>query len=149
MILFYPVFPVILLSCLKKEQTMQYENLTKQIIGCAYRVYNQLGFGFLESVYRKSLSIELNKQGLQAMEEVGMTVYYDDQKVGLFSADIVVENNIVLELKTVRELALAHEFQLINYLTAMKKDIGLLINFGPEGVVVKRKYRIYKKILHR
>ncbi|MDR3234794.1 MAG: GxxExxY protein [Planctomycetaceae bacterium] len=124
---------------------MENEKLTEQIIGCAYRVHNQLGFGFLESVYQKSMLIELKKQGLQATEERGMTVYYDEQEVGHFDADIVVENQVILELKTVRELAAAHEVQLVNYLTATKTDIGLLINFGPAGVVVKRKYRTYKK----
>ncbi|MGL6194760.1 MAG: GxxExxY protein [Thermoguttaceae bacterium] len=124
---------------------MQYQEITSIIIGAAYRVHNQLGFGFLESVYKRSLLIELSKQGLHVSSEVGMSVFYDEQVVGDFFADIVVGNEIIIELKTVQKLAPAHEAQLVNYLVATKKEIGLLINFGPEGVEVKRKYRTYTK----
>jgi len=123
----------------KKE--MKYEELTHKIIACAYEVYNTLGFGFLESVYHKALLIELTKAGLRAESEKPLKVYYDIEVVGDFSADLLVEDEIILELKSVENLAKAHEVQLVNYLTALQKDVGLLINFGPQGVQVKRKYR--------
>ena len=120
---------------------MIHEEITKKIIGAAYLVYNQLGFGFLESVYKKSLLIELEKQGLQVQEELPITVFYDDLPVGDFFADLVVEDTIIVELKAVQNLAVVHEVQLVNYLNAAKKETGLLINFGAQGVEVKRKFR--------
>ena len=124
---------------------MKQEGITQKIIGCAYQVFNQLGFGFLEKVYKKALIIELEKNGLKVEEERPLKVYYDDQIVGEFYIDLFVENNIIVELKSVRELAKEHEAQLVNYLKGLKKDVGLLINFGPSRVDVKRKYREYRK----
>ncbi len=123
---------------------MEYKKLTKQIIGCAYTVYNKMGFGYLESVYEKCLLIELRNSGLNAESQRPITVYYDDQIVGEFLADIVVNDPIILELKSVRQLAKAHEMQLVNYLVATGKPVGLLINFGELGVEVKRKVRQLK-----
>lgn len=112
---------------------MQHEELTKAIIGCAYRVYNTLGAGFLESVYERSLLIELQTAGLLAEPQVGLDVYYREIQVGRFFADIIVEDTVIIELKAVDELAKIHEVQLVNYLVATGKPIGLLINFGPDG----------------
>ena len=124
---------------------MEYKELTHKIIGCAYKVFNQLGFGFLESVYRKSMIIELEKAGLKSEEEKSLHVYYDNTVVGNFSIDLYVEDTVVVELKSVQSLLIEHEIQLVNYLKGMKEDIGLLINFSPSGVDVKRKYRESKK----
>ena len=123
---------------------MQYKELTERIIGCAFRVYNQMGFGFLESVYEKCLMIELHKAGISAESQQQISVIYDNQPVGQFVADIVVEDQVILELKSVQNLATAHEVQLVNYLTATRKDIGLLLNFCPDKVEVKRKVRDLK-----
>ena len=120
---------------------MIHDKITEKIIGSAYRVFNQLGFGFLESVYKKSLLIELEKQGMRAKNEVPIAVFYDGVPVGDFFADIVVEDSVIVELKSVQNLAVIHEVQLVNYLTATKKETGLLINFGPQGVEIKRKFR--------
>ena len=120
---------------------MEYEDITHKIIGCAYQVYNQLGFGFLESVYKKAMIIELTKSNLKVEDEKPLKVYYDEQVVGDFSVDLFVEDEIVVELKSVQNLANDHEVQLVNYLNGIKKDIGILINFGPSSVQVKRKYR--------
>ena len=120
---------------------MLHEKITEKIIGSAYKVFNQLGFGFLESVYKKSMLIELEKQGLRVQEEMSITVFYDNLPVGDFFADLVVEDAVIVELKSVQKLAVVHEVQLVNYLTATKTETGLLINFGPEGVAVKRKFR--------
>ncbi len=118
-----------------------YDKLTEKIIGCAFQVHNRLGFGFLESVYKKSLLIELAKNGLTAMEELPITVFYENQPVGEFYADILVEDSVILELKSIQKISVPHEVQLVNYLVATKKDVGLPLNFRPSGVEVKRKYR--------
>jgi len=120
---------------------MEYEELTHRIIGCAYQVFNQLGFGFLESVYQKAMVIELTKDNLKVEPERPLTVYYDNEIVGDFYVDLLVEEEIVVELKSMENLSKAHEVQLVNYLNGLKRNIGLLINFGPSGVDVKRKYR--------
>ena len=120
---------------------MELEKLTHKIIGCAYKVFNTLGFGFLESVYKKGMVIELTKSILKVEEEIPLKVYYDNQVVGDFYIDLLVEDEIVIELKSVENLSKAHEVQLVNYLNGMRKEIGLLINFGPSGIEIKRKYR--------
>ncbi|HJW86576.1 MAG TPA: GxxExxY protein [Candidatus Brocadiaceae bacterium] len=120
---------------------MEYKELTEKIIGCAYRVYNKMGFGFLESVYEKCMLIELRKTGLIAESQKPITVTYEDEIVGEFVADIVVENTIILELKSVRRVVMAHEVQLVNYLVATGKPVGLILNFGERTVEIKRKVK--------
>jgi GxxExxY protein len=120
---------------------MQYEAITEKIIGCAYRVYNKMGFGFLESVYEKCMLIELKKAGLNANAQQPISVYYDGQVVGEFVADIIVEDKIVVELKSVRRIIQAHEVQLVNYLVATQSDVGLILNFGEQKVEVKKKLK--------
>ena len=121
---------------------MQFEDITEKIIGCAYTVYNTMGYGFLESVYEKCLLIELNKTGLKSESQKSIIVYYDGEIVGNFIADIFVEDAVILELKSVKSIAQIHEVQLVNYLVATGKDVGLLINFGAERVEIKRKVRV-------
>jgi len=118
---------------------MDYADLTEKIIGCAYRVHNVLGCGFLESVYEKSLILEIEKTGLLVESQKAINVHYDDQVVGSFFADIIVAHTVIVELKAVRALAAAHEVQLANYLAATKLPVGLLINFGESRVDIKRK----------
>lgn len=120
---------------------MKHDEITHKIIGCAYKVYNTLGFGFLESVYKNSMIIELEKTDLQVEPEKPLDVYYDGAIVGNFFADLLVEDEIIVELKSNERLVKVNEVQLVNCLNAIKKDVGLLINFGPNGVEVKRKYR--------
>lgn len=116
--------------------------LTEQIIGLAMKVHRVLGPGFLESVYREALLIELRKAGLRAEEEKRINVLYEGVSVGDFAADILVEGKVILELKAVETLVKAHEVQTVNYLTATGLDIGLLINFGSERLQFKRKFRL-------
>jgi GxxExxY protein len=117
---------------------MKHKELTAKIIECAFKVHKNLGFGFLESIYRNALMIELSKAGLYAEMEKKIQVYYDDQLIGDFVADIIVENKIILELKCVKQINPVHEAQLVNYLKATGMEVGLLINFG-EKVEIKRK----------
>ena len=117
---------------------MKHEDLTSKIIACAYKVHNTLGFGFLETVYQNALMIELTKASLHAENEKKIQVHYHNQLVGDYIADITVEDKVILELKSVKDLHPAHSAQLINYLKATGMEIGLLINFA-ESVQIKRK----------
>ncbi|MEA1926790.1 MAG: GxxExxY protein, partial [Candidatus Auribacterota bacterium] len=123
---------------------MEYQELTEKVIGCAYQVFNRMGFGFLESVYEKCMLIELAKSGLKFEAQKNIQVFYEDEMVGDFIADIIVEDILILELKSVRKIHKAHEVQLVNYLVATKKPVGLLINFAEEKVEIKRKVRQLK-----
>jgi len=124
---------------------MKHEDITRRIIGSAYKLFNQLGFGFLESIYKNAMIIELAKEDLKVKAEKPLKVFYDGQVIGDFYVDLFVENEIVVELKSVQSLAKEHEVQLVNYLNGLEKEIGLLINFGPSGVEVKRKFRQFRQ----
>ncbi|MBC8030737.1 MAG: GxxExxY protein [Pyrinomonadaceae bacterium] len=119
------------------------DDLTRKIIGCAYKVHNTLGPGFLEKVYENALRIELEKQGLRVKQQEPISVRYEGQVVGEYYADLWVDESVVIELKAAQTLVKQHEVQLVNYLTATGIDCGLLLNFGP-SVQVKRKFREYK-----
>jgi len=123
---------------------MEDQELTEKIIGCAMKVHSTLGPGFLESVYQKALAHELAKAGLKVECEKPITVHYDGVAVGDFSADMLVENQVMLELKANQALATGSEAQLVNYLTATGVEIGLLLNFGAERLEFKRKTRTYR-----
>jgi len=112
---------------------------------CSKNIRKHLGPGYLESVYKNAMLVELKKHHLSYEVEKTISVFYEDVLVGDFKADIVVEGILILELKAVQSLHLAHEIQLVNYLTATGVDDGLLINFGSEGLQFKRKFRIYRK----
>lgn len=120
---------------------MKHGKITHKIIGSAYKAFNTLGFGFLESIYKKAMVVEFNNLGLYYEVEKPLKVHYENQIIGDFYIDLFVENEIIVELKSVQALAKEHEVQLVNYLNGMKIDLGLLINFGPTSVEVKRKYR--------
>ena len=120
---------------------MEYKEITEKIIGCAYTVYNKMGYGFLESVYEKCLLIELQKAGLKTQQQKPIRIHYNGVDVGDYSADLVVEEKVLIELKSVHRLAKTHEIQLVNYLVATGISVGLLINFGEIEVEVKRKVK--------
>lgn len=120
---------------------MEHDELTRQVIGCAYRVHNRLGHGFLESVYRKSMLIELRKLGIEVEEHFPIRVFYEGVEVGTFEADLFVAGSEIVELKAVTTLVKAHEVQLVNYLKATGIEVGLLVNFGEDRVEVRRRTR--------
>ena len=122
---------------------MDINNLTHKVIGSAYKVYNTLGFGFLEKVYENSLKIELKKYGIYVQQQVKLPVWYEGQQVGIYFPDLWIERQLIVEIKAAVGLAPEHEMQLIHYLAATGIDHGLLINFGPK-VQVKRKFREYR-----
>src|SRR5258708_22430920 len=114
-------------------------DVTGLILGCFYKVYNNLGYGFLEKVYEKALAIELRNKGLSVLCQQGIKVYYEAELVGEYCADIVVNGIVIVELKAAETIHPAHEAQLINYLRATEIEIGMLLNFGPQPAF-SRKY---------
>jgi GxxExxY protein len=110
----------------------KHEDLTGRIIKQFYDVYNELGHGFLESVHEKALAIALQQAGLTADRRVPIPVYFRNELVGEFEADLLVEKSVILELKAARTLDSSHEAQLLNYLRATPMEVGLLLNFGPK-----------------
>ena len=106
------------------------QELSNTIIGCAFTVYNTLGRGFLEKVYENALLIELKNKNLDAVNQYPISVYYNEQVVGEYFADIIVENKVILELKSVEKLNDVHSAQLLNYLKATNIKVGYLLNFG-------------------
>jgi GxxExxY protein len=104
--------------------------ITQKVIGVFFEVYNELGHGFLESVYRKSLELALKSIGLNACRKIEIPVTFRGHNVGDFEADMLVEKSVLLELKTARALDSSHEAQLLNYLRATDLEVGLLLNFG-------------------
>ena len=123
---------------------MDTEELINKIVQCAMNVRLQLQPGYLESVYRNALMIELHDNGMKAETEVPIFVHYKGHIVGDFRADIIVEGSVIVELKSVASIQSCHETQLVNYLVATNIDNGLLINFGGEKLEVKRKFRVYR-----
>ncbi len=114
--------------------------ISEMVIGSAFEVHNELGFGFLEAVYEKSLVVALQEKGIKCQQQLPIEVYFRETIVGNYIADLLVEKQLLVELKSVRELSQPHEVQLVNCLTAMRLPTGLLLNFGPSGVQVKRKF---------
>ena len=125
------------------EKAARYD-LCGQIIGAAMKVHSSLGPGFLESVYQNALIWELRKGGIKAEAERPINVRYDGQIVGAFTADVLVNDAVIVELKASQALAKASEVQLVNYLTATRLDEGVLLNFGSERLEFKKKFRLPK-----
>ena len=121
---------------------MEDDALTREIIGCAYKVHHALGAGFLEKVYENALRIELIKLGHKVKQQEPINVTYEGHIVGQYFADLWVNEVVVLEIKAVQMLAKIHEVQLVNYLTATGIETGLVLNFG-SSVQVRRKFREY------
>jgi GxxExxY protein len=117
------------------------DDLTGRIIGLAMKAHRTLGPGFLESVYQKALLYELVKGGFTVESDKPIQVHYENIIVGDFKADLVVNDELIIELKAVSSIIVEHEVQLVNYLTATGKDIGLLINFGGRSLEFKKKFR--------
>lgn len=121
-----------------ENKEYKYSDITKKIIGCAMKVHSQLGNGFPELIYQRSLSIELKKSDLKFQQELEQPVYYNDCIVGARKVDFLVDGKILVELKAKSELTDAHFSQILNYLSAYNLEIGLLINFGEKSLKVRR-----------
>lgn len=122
-----------------KRQELLHQNITQQVLDSFHYVYNQLGYGFLEKVYENSLIHVLRKNGLDVKQQIPIEVYFEDVQVGHYIADIVVNDAVILELKSAETLQEADEAQLLNYLRASQLEVGLLLNFGKRPKF-KRKY---------
>ena len=109
---------------------LKHRELTRRVIGVFYHVYNELGFGFLESVYHRSMELALRSEGLGICSPFEVPVWFRGNNVGKFEGDILVEQSVILELKSARCLDAAHQAQLLNYLRATDIEVGLLLNFG-------------------
>lgn len=120
------------------QDTQDFSEITKTVIGCSMDVINELGSGFLESVYEKALLIALEQKGLTSKSQFPIPVQFRNQNVGNFIADILVENKVLVELKATKEIAPEHEAQIINYLKATGYSVGLLINFVNPKLQFKR-----------
>jgi GxxExxY protein len=120
------------------SQDFKYNDLTEKIISVFYKVYNRLGYGFLEKVYENALMIELRKEKIPCVVQAPIKVLYENETIGEYYADILVDNKVIVEIKAAKSLAEEHEAQLLNYLKATNIEVGLLLNFGnkPE---IKRK----------
>ena len=118
-----------------------HEALTRRIIGVCIQVSNELGAGFLESVYHRALIIALHEDGLPAQSKPEIRVVFRGRDVGTFSPDFLVDGRVLLELKPVRGLAPEHQAQVINCLKATPVEVGLLVNFGRPRLEIKRLYR--------
>lgn len=126
---------------------MKYEELTEKIIKAFYKVYNALGYGFLEKVYENALYIELLEMGFDVQKQKKHLVYYYGHIVGDYCADLIVDNLIVIELKANEMIIEANENQLINYLKATTLEVGLLLNFGKKPEVKRKIFDNNKKIM--
>jgi len=119
---------------------MQHEELTRIILAACFEVSNELGAGFLESVYEKALLLALEQKGVKAHAQVPLEVHFRGVVVGAFLADVLVVGKVILELKAVKALLPEHQAQLINYLKATQMEVGLLVNFGQARLEYKRVY---------
>ena len=106
------------------------QEITDKIISSFYKVYNTLGYGFLEKVYENALIHEITSVGFNASSQFPVDVFYENKKVGVYFADIIIDSKIIIEVKAVETIAKEHELQLINYLKATNIEVGLLLNFG-------------------
>ncbi|MGI8966719.1 MAG: GxxExxY protein [Limisphaerales bacterium] len=119
-------------------------DLAGQVIGFAMKVHRTLGPGFLEAVYHRALHHECSKAGLKVEFGKAIQVFYDEIVVGDYRADLLINDELIVEIKAVQNLAVTHEVQTVNYLTATGKDVGMLINFGAKSLGFKKKFRLAK-----
>lgn len=126
-----------------------HSGITGLVLKAFFTVYNQLGYGFLEKVYENALMIELRKLGLKCAQQVAVPVFYETEKVGNYTADIIVNDCVILELKAAETIIPEHEAQLVNYLRATDLEVGLLLNFGKKPQhsrkVLSNEFKNHKK----
>ena len=124
---------------------MKHEKLTEEIIKIFYKVYNSLGYGFLEKVYENAMVIEFRKANIPAVSQSPIKVLYDNKLIGEYFADILVDDKVIVEIKAAKCVALEHEAQLLNYLKATDKEVGLLLNFGPKPEIIRKVFDNLRK----
>lgn len=128
-------------------ENYKHSDLTAQVIKAYYNVYNKLGYGFLEKVYENSMLIELRKLGLYCRAQNPIEVYYEEEKVGVYVADIIVNDILIIEIKAAEAICEEHEAQLTNYLKATDIEVGILLNFGKKPEFKRKVFsEKYKKL---
>ena len=126
-------------------QDFQHKELTEKIIRIFYRVYNTLGYGFLEKVYENAMMLRFRKDGIPAIAQAPIRVLYEAECIGEYYADILVDNKVIVEIKAIKRLAKENEAQLLNYLKATDVEVGLLLNFGPKPEVKRKAFDNFRK----
>ena len=122
-----------------------FKEITEKIIECFYRVYNQLGYGFLEKVYENAMVIELKKGKFAVVPQSPIKVRYEGEIIGEYFADLLVEDKVIVEIKAAKALAIENEAQLLNYLKATSIEVGLLLNFGPRPEIMRKIFDNHRK----
>jgi GxxExxY protein len=125
--------------------SLKSQELTETIIKVFYEIYGKLGYGFLEQIYEKAMMIEFEKAGIQAVSQSPIKVIYDGNTIGEYFADILVEDEVIVEIKATKNLAVAHEAQVLNYLKDTEIEVGLLLNFGPKHQIKRKVFDNNKK----
>ena len=128
------------------ERRFKHEDVTRRILGVFFDVYNDLGYGFVESVYQEAMALTLVSVGLHVERESTLEVHYQGQVIGVFRADLVVDGSILVELKALKSLAPVHEAQTLNYLRAGVLEVALLLNFGPEPQIRRLAFSNERKL---
>jgi len=123
----------------------KHKELTQKIIEIFYRVYNKLGYGFLEKVYEKAMVIELQKDKIPVVPQSPISVNYENEVIGEYFADLLIDDKIIVEIKAAKTLASEHEAQLLNYLKATDIEVGLLLNFGARPQIKRKAFDNYRK----
>jgi len=128
------------------KPVLKHSDITDKILHVFFKkVYHQLGYGFLEKVYENAMVLELRRMGLKVEQQVPINVHYGDDVVGVYYADLVVEDVVLVELKAAKSIDPAHEAQLLNYLRATPYEVGLLLNFGPKASFKRKSFDNYRK----
>ena len=125
----------------------KHSEITDKIIKAFFKVYNTLGYGFLENVYENAMFIELVSMGLSVEKQQHVNVYYEENKVGVYCSDLTVESKVIVELKTSELLCHDDEYQLINYLKATEREVGLLLNFGKKPEFKRKVFSNQKNLI--
>ena len=126
-------------------QDIKHKKLSEKIIKIFYKVYNTLGYGFLEKIYENAMMIEFKRENIPAVPQYAIKVVYQNEVIGEYFADILVDDKVIVEIKASRNLALESEAQLLNYLKATDKEVGLLLNFGPKPEIKRKVFDNLRK----
>ena len=127
------------------SQEIKHKTYTEKIIKIFYKVYNKLGYGFLEKVYENAMMIEFEREGIPVASQFAIKVFYEDKIIGEYFTDILVDNKVIIEIKAARNLASENEAQLLNYLKATDIEVGLLLNFGPKPEIKRKVFDNFRK----
>ena len=127
------------------KQNSKHTELTEKIIKIFYKVYNKLGYGFLEKIYEKAMVIEFEREGIPAISQSPINVLYDDEIIGEYFADILVDYKVLVEIKATKNIIPEHEAQLLNYLKATDIEVGLLLNFGLKPQIKRKAFDNQRK----